>query len=71
MSQCASIWAWMADGHTITPKEAYEKFGTLALHSRIAELRERGHEIHTEMITVNGKQVGRYSLISEPESRAA
>jgi hypothetical protein len=62
MSQCANIWCYLKDGNTITPKEAYEKFGTLALHSRIAELRERGHEIHTEMITVNGKQVGRYSM---------
>lgn len=65
MSQCASIWAWMADGNTITPAEAYAKFGTLALHSRIAELRERGHKINTEMIDVNGKQVGRYSMAKE------
>lgn len=70
MSQCASIWAWMADGHTITPAQAYEKFGTLALHSRITELRERGHKINTEMIDVNGKRVGRYSLVSSFERAA-
>ncbi len=65
MSQCASIYCWLADGNTITPAEAYAKFGCLALHSRVAELRERGHKINTEMITVNGKQVGRYSMAKE------
>lgn len=62
MSQCANIYCWLKDGHTITPLEAFQLFGTLALHSRVAELRERGHEIKCEMINVNGKSVGRYSL---------
>ncbi len=70
MSQCANIWQWMADGNTITPAEAYSKFGTLALHSRIAELRERGHKINTEMIQVGGKTVGRYSMAKECEATA-
>jgi hypothetical protein len=62
MSQCANIWVFLRDGGTLTPLEAYEKFGTLALHSRIAELRERGHPIKCELISVNGKYVGRYSM---------
>lgn len=62
MSQSASIWAFLKDGGTLTPLQAYEKFGTLALHSRVAELRERGHPIKCEMINANGKQVGRYSM---------
>jgi hypothetical protein len=37
-------------------------FGTLALHSRVNELRSRGHDIETEMIEVGGKRVGRYSV---------
>lgn len=65
MSQSANIFCWLKDGNTITPAEAYAKFGTLALHSRIAELRERGHKINTEMIDVNGKTVGRYSMAKE------
>lgn len=46
------------------PAEAFEKFGSLALHSRIAELRERGHEITCELVEVpSGKHVGRYRLV--------
>ncbi len=66
MSQTANLWAWMSEGNSITPLEAFTKFGVLALHSRIAELRERGHKINTEMITVGGKVVGRYSMAKEP-----
>lgn len=63
MSQAANIYAHMAGGKSITPLEAFQLYGTLALHSRIAELRERGHRINTEMIDLpNGKRVGRYSL---------
>ena len=62
MSQSANIWAHLEAGGTLTPLEAFQKFGTLALHSRIRELRERGHDIETEMITVGNKRVGKYSM---------
>lgn len=64
MSQAESILQWLERGNTLTPAQAYEKFGTLALHSRMAELRGRGHLICCELVRVNsGKTVGKYSLV--------
>lgn len=62
ISQCAEILAHLQAGNTLTPLEAYEKFNCLALHSRIAELRDIfKDQIQCEMITVpSGKRVGRY-----------
>ncbi len=65
MSQSANIFAWLADGNTITPLQAYEKFGTLSLHTRIDQLRAKGIKIHCEMITVGDKRVGCYSIEEE------
>ena len=64
MTQCDAILAHLRAGNTITPAEAYALCGTLALHSRISELRADFHDIHCELIrTPSGKHVGRYSLI--------
>jgi len=64
LSQSERILAWLEQGNTLTPAGAYEMFGTLALHSRAAELRERGHIIDCELVTTtSGKRVGRYSLL--------
>ena len=63
-SQCDVILAHLDAGNTITPAEAYELCGTLALHSRISELRGQFYDIHCELVkTPSGKVVGRYSLI--------
>lgn len=63
MSQIANIYAHLIDHGSITPLEAFNEYGILALHSRVAELRERGHVIVTEMVKVkSGKRVGKYSL---------
>ena len=64
-SQCNHIMAHLRAGNTLTPAEAYERFGSLALHSRIAELRGRGHNIECELVEVqSGKRVGRYRLVT-------
>jgi hypothetical protein len=63
MSQCDAILAHLEAGNTITPVEAFTMCGTLALHSRIAELRSLGYRIDCEIIrTPGGKNVGRYTL---------
>lgn len=63
MSQCDAILAHLQAGNSLTPAEAYERFSTLALHSRIAELRQRGHAIDCEIVeTPSGKHVGKYCL---------
>lgn len=64
MSQCQAILAHLEAGNTITPAQAYELCGTLACHSRIAELREQGYDIRCDIIrTAGGKNVGCYSLV--------
>ena len=64
MSQCEAILEVLQGGDTITPAEAYALCGTLALHSRISELRSQFHDIRCELIrTPSGKHVGKYSLI--------
>lgn len=62
MSQCSQIFVHLSDRGPITPAQAYQLYGTLALHSRISELRERGIPVKCELVEVNGKHVGRYSL---------
>ena len=64
MSQCDAILEVLQAGNTITPAQAYALCGTLALHSRISELRSQFHDIHCELVrTPSGKHVGQYSLI--------
>lgn len=66
MSQCANILVHLQAGKTLTPAEAYEKFNCLALHSRIAELRDRGFKIDCKLVEVpSGKRVGCYRWIGQ------
>lgn len=54
MSQCERILEHLLEGNSLTPAQAYAKFGTLALHSRAAELRERGHRIVCTLVDGHG-----------------
>ena len=64
MSQNQAILAHLQSGRTLTPAQAYELCGTLACHSRMAELRERGYPVVCEMVKTAGhKRVGQYSLL--------
>ena len=64
MTQSNVILEVLQRGETITPAQAYELCGTLALHSRIAELRGQFYDIHCELVrTSTGKHVGQYSLV--------
>ena len=60
MSQNQRILEHLEAGNTITPAEAYALCGTLALHSRIAELRSQGYRIDGEMHYEHGKKFGEY-----------
>lgn len=60
LSQCDAILTYMQSGYAISPALAYELFGSLALHSRISELRGRGHKIDCQIVRRNGKQFGQY-----------
>ena len=64
MSQSEAVLQHLQSGKTLTPLDAYLLYGTLALHSRVSELRERGFSIECEMVKVpSGKWVGSYKLI--------
>ena len=61
-SQNAKILAYLQEGNKLTALNALKLFGCMRLGSRIFDLRERGHNITKEMITlVNGKRVAEYS----------
>lgn len=63
MSQCSAILQHLEAGNTLTPLQAFQMYGCLALHSRCAELRKRGHEIDCQLVeTSSGKRVGLYSI---------
>lgn len=62
MSQNEQILQYLESGNTITPLEAFTMCGTLALHSRIAELRGRGYRIDCSMKHEGGKHFGEYYL---------
>lgn len=49
-SQNQQILDYMKSGHSITPIEALNKFGCFRLSARIADLKELGYTIHTEMV---------------------
>lgn len=54
-------------GYSITPAQAYERYGCLALHSRAAEARDMGHNIKCKIRTGNGRRWGEYYL-DQPEA---
>ena len=62
MSQNARILAALKRGRKLTPLRAFLQFGTLALHSRIAELRARGHAIKCRMVNKGRIKHGVYSI---------
>jgi hypothetical protein len=61
-SQNALIKEWLLNGHSITPMEALNMFGCFRLSARIANLRDEGLAVVTDMVTINDKRVARYYL---------
>lgn len=57
-SQEQQILNYMKQGNRITPAAAYHKFGCLALHSRISDLRQKGFNVDDER--VKGKRYKEY-----------
>ena len=46
---------WFTHRSTITPAEAWADLGIYRLGARVYELRQDGHDIHTELMTVTGR----------------
>jgi len=60
-SQNALIKGWLLNGYSITQQEAFIQFGCFRLAARIANLKDKGLNIVTDMVTLeNGKRVARY-----------
>ncbi len=62
MSQCTDILAALRQGQVLTPLDALERFRCFRLAARVEELRNRGHNVRCELIDIEGKKVGRYSI---------
>jgi hypothetical protein len=61
-SQTALIKGWLLNGYSITQLDALNMFGCFRLSARIANLREEGLDIITDMVNVNDKRIAKYSL---------
>lgn len=67
-SQCAQILKWLREGKPLTPLLALEQFGCFRLAARINDLRNAGHDIRMNLITVTTRsqgtaQVAEYRLL--------
>jgi hypothetical protein len=62
-SQSAHILAYLREGNSLTPLEALNRFGCFRLGARIWDLKQEGHDIHTDLVEVNGKRVASYRLM--------
>lgn len=64
-SQNALIKGWLLNGYSLTQLEALTQFGCFRLAARISDLKDKGLNVVTDMITLdNGKRVARYILKS-------
>jgi len=61
-SQTALIKGWLLNGKSITQLDALNMFGCFRLAARIANIREEGLDIVTDMLTVNDKRIASYYL---------
>jgi hypothetical protein len=67
-SQNALIKGWLLNGKSITALDALNMFGCFRLSARIANLKDQGMDIVTDMIQVNDKRIARYTLNGRQES---
>lgn len=61
MTQNDAILCWLQK-RPITPAEALREFGCMRLAARISDLKAKGHDIYTQIVSENGKEFARYHL---------
>lgn len=63
-SQTRRIYRYLSQGKSLTSLKALELFNCFRLGARIFELREKGHEIKSEIVRDErtGKRFARYSM---------
>jgi len=65
-TQTRAILAHLRQHRTITALEALDQYQCFRLAARIKDLREEGHEIHTERVHIAAKKtIAEYTLIKE------
>ena len=69
-TQTTRLLEYLRSHRGITQKEAINELGCYRLGARIWELKHDGHQIHTEMVTVQDRwgektKIAEYSLIEE------
>jgi len=70
MTQAADILE-LLEKQPVTALDAFKKAKCFCLAERIRDLRELGHNIKTEMITLpNGKRVAKYFLMKKKRKAA-
>lgn len=62
MTQNSRILAHLQKGKKLTPIKALDSFGCFRLSARIQNLRDAGHNIRTDLVTVGNKTFASYSL---------
>lgn len=64
-SQKEQILDYLKQGRSLTPMDALKMFGCLRLGARIADIKEMGYLVHTEMVhdRRTGKRYASYSLV--------
>lgn len=67
MSQADALLERLMRGETVTPRLAYELTGSLACHSRIAELRALGYRIECRIRSGGGRRWGEYRLVGQTD----
>lgn len=64
MSQAKKILNHLQQGKSLTQMGALNRFGCMRLGARILDLRNQGHAINSELVTVEDKTFARYSLVA-------
>lgn len=65
-SQCDQILKHLQQGHELTQLDALNKFQCFSLTQRVHDLKNRGHNITTEMIKLpSGKRIAKYKLVGQ------
>ncbi|UOF81040.1 helix-turn-helix domain [Caudoviricetes sp.] len=68
MSQAQNILAHLEAQGSITAIEALELYGCFRLAARIKDLRDSGHQIETQDVTLgNGKTIAKYTIVKEAQ----
>jgi len=62
MTQTQKIYNYLKTGKRLTAIEALKMFGCFRLAARIADLRNQGHTIWTDYVTVKNKTFAAYKL---------